>query len=110
VELTPADFRKAGRHKVKGARRPLRVRPTDVRLEAGVDGHGGYITLAFALPAGSYATVLLRELMKKNEDQFENENSGSAEPIPEVEGDEITSETGGENTAASSEHTGASDQ
>jgi tRNA pseudouridine13 synthase len=64
VELRPEDFRKAGKHKVRGARRPLRVRPTETRLEAGVDEHGGYITVAFNLPAGSYATVLMRELMK----------------------------------------------
>jgi tRNA pseudouridine13 synthase len=64
VDLKPEDFRKAGKHKVKGARRPLRVRPTETRLEAGVDEHGGFITVAFSLPAGSYATVLLRELMK----------------------------------------------
>jgi tRNA pseudouridine13 synthase len=62
--LKPEDFRRAGELKVKGARRPLRVRPTDVQLAGGVDDHGGHITAAFTLPAGSFATVLLRELMK----------------------------------------------
>jgi tRNA pseudouridine13 synthase len=62
--LTPEAFRQAGKHKVKGARRPLRVQPQDVQLEGGVDDHGGFITVAFTLPAGSFATVLLRELMK----------------------------------------------
>lgn len=47
-----------------GARRPLRVRPIDTTLAAGTDEHGGHITVAFTLPAGSFATVLLRELMK----------------------------------------------
>lgn len=47
-----------------GGRRPLRVRPDELRAEAGMDEHGTYITLSFALPAGSYATVLLRELMR----------------------------------------------
>ena len=47
-----------------GARRPLRVRPTDTTLAAGTDDHGPHITVAFSLPAGSFATVLLRELMK----------------------------------------------
>ena len=47
-----------------GARRPLRVRPIDTTLAAGSDEHGGHITVAFTLPAGSFATVLLRELMK----------------------------------------------
>ncbi|MEL7238314.1 MAG: tRNA pseudouridine(13) synthase TruD, partial [Planctomycetota bacterium] len=47
-----------------GTRRPIRVRPTDTKLAGGVDEHGGYITVAFTLPAGSYATTLLREIMK----------------------------------------------
>ena len=94
MELKPEDFRKAGKHKVKGARRPLRVRPAEVRLEAGVDEHAGHITVAFSLPAGSYATVLLRELMKSPADETststsdsavsQNEDSGPAGPDPEV--------------------------
>jgi tRNA pseudouridine13 synthase len=62
--LKPSDFRQSGRHKIKGARRPLRVKPTDLSLAAGVDEHGSHITVAFTLPAGSFATVLLQELMK----------------------------------------------
>jgi tRNA(Glu) U13 pseudouridine synthase TruD len=102
---------------VKGARRPLRVNPAialtpvssdtgeppddrpavveaPVRTEGGVDEHGSYITVAFALPPGSYATVLLRELMKSGDEiapadqadsaDSENEDSGSAGPDPEV--------------------------
>ena len=64
--LTPEDFRRTGALKVKGARRPVRVQPKDVQLAAGVDEHGGHITVAFTLPAGSFATVLLGELMKKD--------------------------------------------
>lgn len=41
----------------EGTRRPLRVRPDDLRLDAHPDG----ILLAFSLPKGSYASVLLRE-------------------------------------------------
>ncbi|MGA2443282.1 MAG: tRNA pseudouridine(13) synthase TruD [Tepidisphaeraceae bacterium] len=66
--IRPADFRAAGRLKVKGARRSLRVRPTDIELAAGVDEHGPHITAAFTLPAGSFATVFLRELMKVEPD------------------------------------------
>ena len=62
--LEPAHFRGRAVGKVKGARRPLRVRPEDVELSAGVDDHGGYIAVAFTLPPGSFATVLLNELMK----------------------------------------------
>jgi tRNA(Glu) U13 pseudouridine synthase TruD len=65
VGLAGADFRGQAIGKVKGARRPVRVRPEDVDLAGGVDEHGGYIAVAFTLPAGSFATVLLGELMKK---------------------------------------------
>lgn len=64
--LSPGDFRAAGRHKVKGARRALRARPTEVQLGGGVDEHGPHITVAFTLPAGSFATMFLRELMKSD--------------------------------------------
>ena len=87
VGLNPSDFRKAGKHKVKGARRPLRVKPADLDLSAGVDEHGGHVTVAFTLPSGSYATVLLRELMKTDalaEAELEKEDSGSAEADPEI--------------------------
>jgi tRNA pseudouridine13 synthase len=67
--LTPGHFRQEARDQAKGARRPLRVRPTDTKLEAGVDESGPYITVAFTLPAGSFATTLLRELMKNDEHQ-----------------------------------------
>jgi len=62
--IQPADFRVEGHHKIKGARRALRVRPTDIELASGVDENGPHITVAFTLPAGSFATVLLQEIMK----------------------------------------------
>lgn len=64
AELEPGEFRSHAIGKVKGARRPLRVRPEEVDLSAGVDDHGAYIAVAFTLPPGSFATVLLGELMK----------------------------------------------
>lgn len=67
--IRAADFRVAGRLKVKGARRALRVRPTEVELAAGVDEHGPHVTAAFTLPAGSFATVFLREFMKVESEQ-----------------------------------------
>jgi len=111
VDLQPADFRKGGKHKVKGARRPLRVKPADIRLEAGVDDYGGHITVAFSLPAGSYATVFLRELMKAD-DPSEKENSGSQERSPEVEGveDVTPDDEAAQTDAPSSDETDASDQ
>jgi tRNA pseudouridine13 synthase len=62
--LGPEHFRGDAIGRVKGARRPVRVRPEDVELAGGVDEHGGYVTVAFTLPPGSFATVLLNELMK----------------------------------------------
>jgi tRNA pseudouridine13 synthase len=62
--LSPASFRVEGRHKIKGARRSLRVRPGDVQISSGVDANGSHITIAFTLPAGSFATVFLGEIMK----------------------------------------------
>jgi len=62
--IAPEDFKKSGQLRVKGARRPLRVRPENVEVAGGGDEHGPYVTVAFTLPAGSFATVLLRELIK----------------------------------------------
>jgi tRNA pseudouridine13 synthase len=67
AHLHPEDFKKEGGERVKGARRPLRVKPEDFDLTGGVDEHGPHITVAFTLPAGSFATVLLRELTKDRE-------------------------------------------
>ncbi|MGE5608710.1 MAG: tRNA pseudouridine(13) synthase TruD [Bacillota bacterium] len=67
--LKPEDFRVEGRLKAKGARRPLRILPEDFDLAGGVDDFGPHITVAFNLPAGSFATILLRELMKSDEDE-----------------------------------------
>ncbi len=75
VNLTPEAFRQSGKLRVKGARRPLRVRPTDVELAGGGDEFGPHITVAFTLPAGAFATVLMRELMKADE---------ADEPEPDV--------------------------
>jgi tRNA pseudouridine13 synthase len=77
--LTPELFRQPGHHRVKGARRPLRVKPTDIELASGVDEHGAHITVAFTLPAGSFATVVLAEVMKNKVEANEDE-SPSTEP------------------------------
>jgi tRNA pseudouridine13 synthase len=79
--LTPGDFRRADELKVKGARRPIRVQPKDVQIAGGVDEHGPHVTLAFTLPPGSFATILLREITKSPEkegqDAPEGEDAGS---------------------------------
>jgi tRNA pseudouridine13 synthase len=66
--LAPGDFRSPHLGKVRGARRPLRVRPEGVELAAGADEFGPHVTVAFTLPAGSFATVFLRELTKSDAD------------------------------------------
>ena len=65
--LTKESFRGSGKERAKGDRRPLRVQPKETEVAGGVDEHGPHITVAFTLPAGAYATVLLRELMKNDE-------------------------------------------
>ncbi len=84
--LKPEDFRSSGRLRVKGARRPVRVRPTDVTVEGGVDENGNHVTVAFTLPAGSFATVLLRELMKNEGTAVDAE--AAEETVVEEQGDE----------------------
>ncbi len=47
-----------------GGRRPLRFRAEELGAECGTDAFGPYLELRFALPPGSYATALLREICK----------------------------------------------
>lgn len=48
----------------RGTRRPVRIKVEHIEVDSGVDEHGAYVRTAFDLPRGSYATVLLRELVK----------------------------------------------
>jgi tRNA pseudouridine13 synthase len=57
----------------EGARRPLRVPLRNVELESGIDEHGGFIRLAFDLPRGAYATIVLREITRIDEETWEEE-------------------------------------
>lgn len=52
------------RQPITGARRPLRVPVIDPEVEGGVDEHGHYVRCAFELPAGAFATIVMREVMK----------------------------------------------
>lgn len=78
--MKPADFRRTGDLRVKGARRPLRVRPADLVLEAGGDDFGPYVTAAFTLPPGSFATVVMGELMKAERAERPAPKDGAEEP------------------------------
>lgn len=75
--ITPDAFAVAGRS-FPGERRAMRVRPEDVELAAGIDEYGPHITVAFSLPKGCYATVLMRELLKRD-DLEQRDDRG---PIP----------------------------
>lgn len=62
-------FEANGRYTLDGKRRPLRVPIIDPEVEGGVDEHGAFVRLAFELPRGSFATVVLREIMKPSIEQ-----------------------------------------
>ena len=59
------DFRSLRRMKIHGSRRPLRFRPEALELDDGNDELGPFVELRFTLPAGCYATMLLREICKE---------------------------------------------
>jgi len=46
-----------------GARRPLRVQVGNPQTNAGIDQHGQYVDVQFALPAGSYASVVIEHIL-----------------------------------------------
>jgi tRNA pseudouridine13 synthase len=52
------------RDDLEGSRRPLRVPVIAPQVEGGLDEHGSYVRVAFELPRGAFATVVLREIMK----------------------------------------------
>jgi tRNA pseudouridine13 synthase len=60
--LDPACFARA-RKLAEGTRRPLRVRPEQVRVER----DGPDVVLQFALPRGAYATTLVAEITKSRD-------------------------------------------
>jgi tRNA pseudouridine13 synthase len=57
-------FEAASTFGMEGKRRPMRVPLIDPEVEGGLDEHGPYVRCAFELPRGSFATVVLREVMK----------------------------------------------
>ncbi len=62
-----SEYIRAARIEVEGARRPLRVPLTYPDIEGGMDEHGPYIKCRFELPRGSFATVVMDEIMKSGE-------------------------------------------
>lgn len=69
--LTPENleaFSRRGGRGLDGDRRPLRIPLIDPDAESGSDEHGPYARVSFELPRGSFATVVLREIMKPPND------------------------------------------
>ncbi|MEE9403717.1 MAG: tRNA pseudouridine(13) synthase TruD [Algisphaera sp.] len=70
--LTEADFSPAPAPASRSKRRPLAVgqrrsfreRLAHPELSGGVDDHGAYLKVAFTLSRGSFATMVMREIMK----------------------------------------------
>lgn len=59
------DFRSGRESKFHGSRRPLRFAPEDLTVNPGEDNYGPFVELAFSLPSGCYATMILREICKE---------------------------------------------
>lgn len=55
-----------------GARRPMRIPVDAAEVEGGIDEHGDFVRVGFTLPAGAYATIVLREIMKSPIASFED--------------------------------------
>lgn len=60
--ITQSNF-EAVKKFAKGSRRPLRVPVQRLSLSGGVDEHGDFIRVQMEMPAGSYATVLINQLL-----------------------------------------------
>ena len=52
--------------RLDGGRRAVRVPLKDLRQEVGEDERGSFLKLEFALPAGAYATSVIREVSKES--------------------------------------------
>ena len=64
TELTGGELEARGPLSWKGARRPLRVPLGELQFELGEDDAGPFCSLDFVLPPGSYATGVLREVLR----------------------------------------------
>lgn len=68
---------------VPGERRPMRVPVTMWEVEGGADEFGSYVRCAFDLPRGSFATVVMDEVMKSAG------AAGAADDEGDGDGDEV---------------------
>ncbi|MCC6581116.1 MAG: tRNA pseudouridine(13) synthase TruD [Phycisphaeraceae bacterium] len=75
--MTPASLVGGPQGKALGTRRPSRVFLEQPRWSMDTDQHGACLRLAFSLDRGSFATVVLREIMK-NEQHEAVESEGES--------------------------------
>ncbi len=59
---TTVELFSASSHPPSGERRPLRIAIENPAIDSGIDEFGGYIRVAFDLPPGAFATIVLGEL------------------------------------------------
>jgi tRNA pseudouridine13 synthase len=79
IGLRQEQIHVAAAGKITGARRPLRIPLREWSVESGADGHGAYLAVGFFLPAGAYATSVLREVCKSDAHRGEPQASAPAE-------------------------------
>ncbi|MEM9082153.1 MAG: tRNA pseudouridine(13) synthase TruD [Planctomycetota bacterium] len=68
--------------RLDGTRRAMRVPVKDVEIEGGIDERGHFVRCAFELPPGSFATTVMREIMKDGP-QEEPGTVLRSKPVPE---------------------------
>jgi tRNA pseudouridine13 synthase len=66
AKLDEKDLRRMKRLGARGGRRPLRFQPRNWKVNCGQDEKGDCLQLEFELDSGCYATMLLREIAKKD--------------------------------------------
>ncbi len=64
--LDEKDLKRMKRLGLRGGRRPLRFKPKNWKVSTGQDETSEYLLLEFELDAGCYATMVLREIAKKD--------------------------------------------
>jgi len=62
--IHPENLAGVGDVHAEGSRRPMRIALRNPEVTGGSDEFGPYVKLAFLMPRGSFATIVLREIMK----------------------------------------------
>jgi tRNA pseudouridine13 synthase len=70
---TVNDLPRSGPLRCIGGRRPFRCPLEEIGVDSGRDRTGTYLELRFTLPAGSYATAVLREVCKDRLDETKDD-------------------------------------